>query len=52
MLGLVASSSVHTIGVYDWGENRQVVTNELVELVQDGRKITDHLEEFIGYTPI
>ena len=40
------------------GKNRQLVTNEAVEFenqpveVQDCRKITDHLEEFIEYTPI
>ena len=33
------------------GENQQLVTNEPVE-VQDCRKFTDHLEEFVEYTPI
>ena len=40
------------------GENRQLVTDELIEFekyrvdVQDCRKITNCLEEFIEYTPI
>ena len=33
------------------GENRQLVTNEPVE-VQDCRKLPTILEEFIEYTPI
>ena len=33
------------------GENRQLVADEPIE-VQECRKITGHLEEFVVYTPI